>query len=51
MNSQAGNPGRTESVNANGVANTINSTKIDGASVGYPWLQSEPSYIPPQDAH
>ncbi len=50
MNSQAGNPGRTESVNANGVANTINSTKIDGASVGYPWLQSEPSYIPPQDA-
>ena len=50
MNSQAGNPGRTESVNANGVANTINSTKIDGAAVGYPWLQSEPSYIPPTDA-
>ncbi len=50
MNSQAGNPGRTEAVNANGVANTVNSTKIDGASVGYPWLQSEPSYIPPQDA-
>ena len=50
MNSQAGNPGRTQAVNANGVANTVNSTKIDGASVGYPWLQSEPSYIPPQDA-
>ena len=50
MNSQAGNPGRNESINANGVANTINSIKIDGAAVNYPWLQSEAAYIPPQDA-
>ncbi len=50
MNSQAGNPGRTQAVNANGVANTVNSTKIDGAAVGYPWLQSLVAYIPPTDA-
>ena len=50
MNSQAGNPGRTQAVNANGVSNTINSTKIDGAGVGYPWLQSLTAYIPPTDA-
>lgn len=50
MNSQAGNPGRNQAINANGVANTINSIKIDGAAVNYPWLQSEASYIPPQDA-
>lgn len=50
QNSQAGNPGRTQAVNANGVANTINSTKIDGAAVGYPWLQSIVAYIPPTDS-
>ena len=50
MNSQAGNPGRTQAVNANGVANTVNSTKIDGAAVGYPWLQSIVAYIPPTDS-
>ena len=50
MNSQAGNPGRNQAINANGVANTVNSIKIDGAAVNYPWLQSEASYIPPQDA-
>ena len=50
MNSQAGNPGRNQAINANGVANTINNIKIDGAAVNYPWLQSEAAYIPPQDA-
>ncbi|MGO4212070.1 carboxypeptidase regulatory-like domain-containing protein, partial [Terriglobus sp. YAF25] len=49
-NSQAGNPGRTQAVTANGIANTINSTKIDGAAVGYPWLQSIVAYIPPTDS-
>ena len=49
-NSQAGNPGRTQAVTANGVSNTINSTKIDGAAVGYPWLQSIVAYIPPTDS-
>jgi hypothetical protein len=49
-NSQAGNPGRTQAVTSNGVANTINSTKIDGAAVGYPWLQSIVAYIPPSDS-
>jgi len=49
-NSQAGNPGRTQAVTANGVSNTVNSTKIDGAAVGYPWLQSIVAYIPPSDS-
>ncbi len=49
-NSQAGNPGRTQAVTANGVVNTVNSTKIDGAAVGYPWLQSIVAYIPPTDS-
>jgi len=49
-NSQAGNPGRTQAVTANGIVNTVNSTKIDGAAVGYPWLQSIVAYIPPTDA-
>ena len=49
-NSQAGNPGRTQAVTANGIVNTVNSTKIDGAAVGYPWLQSIVAYIPPTDS-
>lgn len=50
QNSQSGNPGRTQAVNANGVSNTTNSTKIDGAAVGYPWLTSIVAYIPPTDS-
>jgi hypothetical protein len=49
-NSQAGNPGRTQAVTANGIVSTVNSTKIDGAAVGYPWLQSIVAYIPPSDS-
>jgi Carboxypeptidase regulatory-like domain/TonB dependent receptor len=50
QNSSAGNPMRAEGVNANGVSWVNNSTRIDGATVAYPWLPYLIAYIPPQDA-
>ncbi|RXH57575.1 Oar protein [Granulicella sibirica] len=50
QNSSAANPGRAQAINVNGVSNTVNSTKIDGAAVGYPWLPALIAYMPSQDA-
>lgn len=50
QNSSAANPGRSQAINVNGVSNTINNTKIDGAAVGYPWLPALIAYMPSQDA-
>ncbi len=50
QNSAAGNPERAQGVNVNGISWVNNSTRVDGATVSYPWLPYLIAYIPPQDA-
>ncbi len=50
QNSAAGNPERAQGVNVNGMTWVNNNTRVDGASVAYPWLPYLIAYIPPQDA-
>jgi hypothetical protein len=49
-NSAAGNPQRSVSYNVNGVSRLQNNTKIDGASVIYPWLPTNTVYVPPAES-
>jgi len=50
QNSTGGNPMRSQASNANGVSWAANSTRVDGATVTYPWLPYLIAYVPPQDA-
>jgi hypothetical protein len=50
QNSAAGSPQRSISFNVNGVSRLQNNTRIDGASVIYPWLPTNTSYVPPAEA-
>lgn len=50
QNSAAGNPQRSISFNVNGVSRLQNNTRIDGASVQYPWLPTNTAYVPPAEA-
>jgi hypothetical protein len=49
-NSEAGNPMRAVTVFMNGVSSTGNSTKMDGATISYPWLPVNVAYVPPPEA-
>src|SRR3989442_310259 len=49
-NSAAGNPQRSISYNVNGVSRLQNNTRIDGASIIYPWLPANTVYVPPAEA-
>jgi hypothetical protein len=49
-NSEAGNPQRAQTIFMNGVSSTGNSTKLDGATVSYPWLPVNIAYVPPSEA-
>ncbi len=49
-NSAAGNPQRSISYNINGVSRLQNNTRIDGASVIYPWLPTNTVYVPPAES-
>jgi len=49
-NSEAGNPQRAISLFMNGVSSTGNSTKLDGATISYPWLPVNVAYVPPPEA-
>jgi len=49
-NSEAGNPQRAQTLFMNGVSSQSNSTKMDGASVSYPWLPVNVAYVPPTEA-
>ena len=49
-NSEAGNPMRAVTVFMNGVSSTGNSTKMDGATIAYPWLPVNVAYVPPPEA-
>ncbi|MDX2034271.1 MAG: TonB-dependent receptor [Blastocatellia bacterium] len=48
--SDAGNPQRALVTNFNGVSFSNNNTRLDGATVSYPWLPHIVAYVPPQDA-
>ncbi|WP_263381524.1 TonB-dependent receptor [Granulicella arctica] len=50
QNSTASNPARAISVNVNGVADTSNTTRIDGAVNTYGWLPYIIAYVPPADS-
>ncbi len=48
-NSAAGNPQRSQVYNINGITNTTNTTRIDGAIDAFPTLSSLTAYLPPPD--
>ncbi len=50
QNSDAGNPQRAISFNVNGVSRLQNNTKLDGASIVYPWLPTNVVYVPSSEA-
>jgi hypothetical protein len=50
QNSDAGNPQRAISVNVNGVSRLQNNTKLDGATIIYPWLPTNVAYVPSTEA-
>ena len=50
QNSTAGNPQRSISFNINGVSRMQNNTRIDGASIVYPWLPTNTVYVPPAES-
>ena len=51
QNSAAGSPQRSISFNVNGVSRLQNNTKLDGASVVYPWLPTNTAYVPVFGSH
>jgi hypothetical protein len=50
LHSDAGNPQRAMGTDVNGASYSNNNTRIDGATVSYPWLPHIVAYVPPQDA-
>jgi hypothetical protein len=50
QNSAAGSPQRSLSFNVNGVSRMQNNTKLDGASITYPWLPTNTAYVPAAEA-
>ena len=50
LHSDAGNPQRSLGTNFNGVSRSNNNTRLDGATVSYPWLPHIVAYVPPVDA-
>ncbi|MCC6535937.1 MAG: TonB-dependent receptor, partial [Bryobacterales bacterium] len=50
LHSDAGNPQRALGSNVNGSSYSNNNTRLDGATVSYPWLPHIVAYVPPVDA-
>ena len=50
LHSDAGNPQRALGTNFNGVSYSNNNTRLDGATISYPWLPHIVAYIPPAEA-
>ncbi|MBI5282400.1 MAG: TonB-dependent receptor [Candidatus Solibacter usitatus] len=50
LHSDAGNPQRAMGANVNGASYSNNNTRLDGATVSYPWLPHIVAYVPPADA-
>lgn len=50
VHSDAGNPQRSMATQANGMPQSSNNTRLDGATVSYPWLPRIVAYLPPVEA-
>jgi hypothetical protein len=50
LHSDAGNPQRALGTNVNGVSYSTNNTRLDGATISYPWLPHITGYVPPAEA-
>ena len=50
LHSDAGNPQRAMGTTANGISYSNNTTRIDGATVSYPWLPHIVAYVPAAEA-
>jgi hypothetical protein len=50
LHSDAGNPQRALGANVNGASYSNNNTRLDGATVSYPWLPHIVAYVPPAEA-
>jgi hypothetical protein len=50
LHSDAGNPQRAMGTNVNGASYSNNNTRIDGATVSYPWLPHIVAYVPPAES-
>ncbi len=48
--SDAGNPQRSLVSNVNGASYSNNNTKLDGATISFPWLPHIVAYVPPAEA-
>jgi hypothetical protein len=48
--SDAGNPQRSMVTQANGMPQSSNATRLDGATISYPWLPRIVAYLPPVEA-
>lgn len=48
--SDAGNPQRSMVTQANGMPQSSNATRLDGATISYPWLPRLVAYLPPVEA-
>ena len=50
LHSDAGNPQRSMGTNVNGASHSNNNTRIEGATISYPWLPHIVAYVPPAEA-
>jgi len=50
VHSDAGNPQRSMATQVNGMPQSSNATKLDGATISYPWLPRLVAYLPPVEA-
>ena len=50
VHSDSGNPQRSMATQANGMNQSNNNTRLDGATVSYPWLPRIVAYVPPVEA-
>src|SRR4051794_10452761 len=48
--SESGNPQRSMVTQANGMPQSSNNTKLDGATISHPWLPRLVAYLPPGEA-
>jgi len=50
VHSDSGNPQRSMATQANGMPQSNNNTKLDGATISHPWLPRIVAYVPPVEA-
>ncbi len=50
VHSDSGNPQRSMATQANGMPQSSNNTKVDGATISHPWLPRIVAYVPPVEA-